>query len=124
MLKKFAATLVLCCTFIVLLTGCGAPSGPNPVHMNGNSFAQSSITIKKGASVTLMNDSLVDSHTIANGTWTNGKVQSVKEAGAPTINNIQVGGNSSATIGPFTTAGTFHLYCTVHVGMNLTVIVQ
>ena len=31
---------------------------------------------------------------------------------------------SIKTIGPFNTAGTFHLYCTVHQGMNLTVIVQ
>jgi plastocyanin len=27
-------------------------------------------------------------------------------------------------VGPFNTAGTFHLYCSVHLNMNLTVIVQ
>ena len=38
--------------------------------------------------------------------------------------DVNIGGNSSATIGLFTTAGTFKLYCTVHAGMNLTVVVQ
>lgn len=32
--------------------------------------------------------------------------------------------NDSAAIGPFNTAGTYHLYCTIHQNMNLTVIVQ
>ncbi len=27
-------------------------------------------------------------------------------------------------IGPFTTAGIYHLYCSIHVGMNLTIVVQ
>jgi plastocyanin len=27
-------------------------------------------------------------------------------------------------IGPFTTAGVFHLYCTIHQGMSLTIVVQ
>jgi hypothetical protein len=26
--------------------------------------------------------------------------------------------------GPFTTAGIFHIYCTIHQGMNLTIVVQ
>jgi plastocyanin len=42
----------------------------------------------------------------------------------PEARDVNIGGNSSATIGSFTTAGTFKLYCTVHTGMNLTVIVQ
>ena len=124
MLKKLSVILVLCCTIAVLLTACGGSNGPNPVHMSGNKFNQSSITIKKGESVTLINDDLFGSHTIANGTWANGTAQPGREAGAPAINNVQAGGNSSVAIGPFTTAGTFQIYCTVHAGMNLTVIVQ
>jgi hypothetical protein len=38
-----------------------------------------------------------------------------REANAPEIKDVNIGGNSSVTIGPFTTAGTFKLYCTVHV---------
>ena len=61
---------------------------------------------------------------IANGTWENSAAQPASEAGAPAVKNVNIGGNSSATVGPFTTAGTFKLYCTIHKDMNLTVIVQ
>jgi plastocyanin len=124
MLKNLSTILGLYCIIALLLTACGASNGPNPVHMSGNKFVQSSITIKKGESITLINDDLFGSHTIANGNWNNGTAQPARETGAPVVNNRQIGGNSSATIGPFTTAGTFQLYCTVHPGMNLTVIVQ
>lgn len=125
MLKKILTLLGLGCIAAALLAACGsAPSGPNPVHMNATSFTQSSITIKKGESITLMNDSSFVSHTIANGTWKGGSAKPSREDGAPEVNNVQIGGSNSAAIGPFTTAGTFYLYCTVHAGMNLTVIVQ
>ena len=125
MLKKLFAILGLCCTIVVLFAACGsAPGGPNPVHMSATSFIQSSITIKKGESITLMNDNPFVGHTIANGTWENDTAHPSTETGAPEVKNIQIGGGSSATVGPFTTAGTFKLYCTVHAGMNLTVIVQ
>ncbi len=91
--------------------------------MNDTNFVQSSITIKKGDSVTLVADTFVP-HTVANGTWENGTPQPSKEPGAPVVDNVSVGGNSSGTIGPFTGAGSFKLYCTVHPGMNLTVVVQ
>ena len=49
----------------------------------------------------------------------------MQESGAPGMNNVQISGNgSSQVIGPFNTPGTYHFYCTVHPGMNLTVIVQ
>jgi plastocyanin len=92
--------------------------------MNATNFVQNSITIKKGESITLINDNLFVSHTIANGTWENGTANLTRDGGAPQIDNVKIDGNSSASIGPFTSAGTFKLYCTVHTGMNLTVIVQ
>jgi plastocyanin len=125
MRKKLFAMLGLSYIIAVLLVACGSDSnGPNPVHMNAGNFVQNSITIKKGESITLINDNLVAAHPIANGTWENGTAHTAREAGAPEINDVKIDGNSSATIGPFTTAGTFKLYCTVHAGMNLTVIVQ
>ena len=127
MRKKLFAILGLSCIITVLLVACGnsnASAGPNPVHMSGTKFVQNSITIKKGESITLINDDLFGSHIIANGTWENGTAHPAREAGAPEIKDVKIGGNSSATIGPFNTAGTYHLYCTVHPGMNLTVIVQ
>ena len=43
----------------------------------------------------------------------------------PTVNNLTFNSaGQSMTVGPFNTAGTYHLYCSVHVNMNLTVIVQ
>src|SRR5258706_7478011 len=127
MRKKLFAILGLSCLITVLLVACGtsnANAGPNPVHMSGTNFVQNSITIKKGESITLINDDLFGSHTITNGTWENGTARPAREAGAPKVNDVKIGGNSSATIGPFMTAGTFKLYCTVHTDMNLTVIVQ
>ena len=127
MSKKLLAILGLSCIITVLLVACGssgASAGPNPVHMSGTNFVQHSITIKKGERITLINDDLFGSHTIANGTWENGTAKSQDEPGAPQVKDLQISGSGQVTIGPFTTVGTFHLYCTVHPGMNLTVVVQ
>lgn len=127
MLKKLLAVLGLSCIITMLLIACGGSNtstGPNPVHMNATNFTQNSITIKKGTSITLIDDDQFVAHIIANGTWENGTAKPTREVGAPAIKNVNIGGNSSATIGPFTTAGTFKLYCTIHANMNLTVIVQ
>jgi plastocyanin len=48
-----------------------------------------------------------------------------KESTAPTVSNLQFNSaGQSMSVGPFNTAGTYHLYCSVHLNMNLTVIVQ
>lgn len=92
--------------------------------MGDTTFLQSSITISKGSSLTLIDDSAA-THIIANGSWVNGNAQPMQESGAPIVNNISISGQgSSQAIGPFNSTGTFHLYCTVHPGMNLTVVVQ
>lgn len=51
-----------------------------------------------------------------------GVARPANEPGAPTVSNVQVNGKS-IEVGPFTTAGTYHIYCVVHQGMNLTVVV-
>jgi plastocyanin len=134
--RKLLYMLTMFCIVSLVLVACGgdrsdggaANSGSaattgNQAHMNDSLFVQSSITIKKGESVTLVSDTFTP-HIIANGTWDNGQARPEAEAGAPAVKNVQVNGNSSSTVGPFTTAGTFHLYCTIHPGMNLTVVVQ
>ncbi len=127
MSKKLLAILGLSCFITVLLVACGnsgASAGPNPVHMSGTNFVQNSITIKKGERITLINDDLFGSHTIANGSWENGTAKSQDEPGAPQVKDLQISGSGQGTLGPFTTAGTFHFYCTIHSSMNLTVVVQ
>ncbi len=96
--------------------------GVPTVHMGAGSFLQSSVTISKGSKLLLVDD-VSSLHILANGSWQNDVVKAEREPGAPTVNNVRVNGNS-VEIGPFSSAGTYHLYCEVHQGMNLTIIVQ
>jgi plastocyanin len=129
MSKKLFAIVGVCSVVMTLiLVGCSenvavTSSAPNQVHMNVTNFVQSSITIKKGESITLIDDAQ-DSHIIANGKWENGTAKPQNEPGAPQVANLQISGSGQGTIGPFTTAGTFHFYCSIHPGMSLTVVVQ
>jgi plastocyanin len=101
--------------------GGGCASGT--VHMDANNFVQSCVNISKGSKLTLIDDVQVP-HIISNGMWdSSGNVKQVTEPGAPTVNNVTIAGGS-ADIGPFNTAGTFHIYCSVHQGMNLVVNVK
>lgn len=126
MLKKACIGLMVGLLLTVLVAACtiqnaGAPTGPT-VHMGATDFIEHSVTLHKGDTLTLVDDT-TSVHIITNGSWVNGVAQPAKEPGAPSV-NLQFNGNDSATIGPFNTAGTFHLYCTIHQNMNLTVIVQ
>jgi plastocyanin len=90
--------------------------------MSYQTFVQSSITISKGRSITLVDDVAVP-HLIANGIWDNNTAKPMNEANTPSV-NVQLNGNDQQVSGPFTTAGTYHLYRTIHPRMNLKVIVQ
>ena len=103
-------------------TGTSNTNGVPTVHMSAGNFNQPSVTISKGSKLLLVDDVSV-LHILANGSWQNGVAKPEHDLGAPTVSNVQVNGNSTE-IGPFTTAGTYHIYCVVHQGMNLTVIVQ
>lgn len=105
--------------------GGGGGGGEPTVHMVATNFVTSTVTVPKGSKLKLVDDGSFF-HIIANGMWDNGTPKPAKEAGAPTVNNAQVDGSSvtSLEIGPFTTAGTFRIYCTVHPGMNLTITVK
>jgi plastocyanin len=126
MLKKTLVGLIICGLLTVLVAACGIananPSASPTVHMGATNFLQPSVTIHKGDMLNLVDDA-DSTHIITNGSWVNGVAKPNKEPGAPTVNQTYHG-NDSAAIGPFNTAGTYHLYCTVHQNMNLTVIVQ
>lgn len=101
-----------------------AAQGPNTVGLAASTFAQTSITIKKGENITLVNQTS-GVHIIANGTWQGNTPDPQTETGAPVVSNAMFSSqNQSMAVGPFNTAGTFHYYCSVHPAMNLTVIVQ
>ena len=95
----------------------GCASGT--VHMDSTNFVQKCVNISKGSKVTLIDDVQV-LHIITNGKWVSGTPQLTVEPGEPTVNNVSISGGS-ADIGPFNTAGTFNILCTVHVDMNLVV---
>ena len=113
----------------LLVAGTSAPAsgattvnGVPAVHMGVSSFEQTSVTIPKGSKLLLIDDGQFP-HILDNGTWNGSTPHIQAETGAPAVSNVSVN-SGSVEIGPFTTAGTFHIFCTVHQGMNLTVIVQ
>lgn len=94
------------------------------VKMGSSNFIDKTVTVKKGESITLV-DTAASPHIITNGTWQGTTQKPSKEAGAPTANlNFAGTTGESKNIGPFTTAGKFTFYCTIHQGMNLDVTVQ
>jgi plastocyanin len=98
-------------------------AGTKTVHLAAVSFAPDIVALHTGDTLTIVDDAPIP-HTITNGVWSadNKPVPGV-EPGAPIISNLEVN-NTTATVGPFTTAGTYHLYCTLHPGMTLTILVQ
>ena len=143
-MKKFLVGFVVLSLVAVLLAACGgggnsgssssnssssnssssSSSSAPTVHMGATNFTQSSITINKGQSITLVDDQNV-THIISNGSWDNGTAKPATESGAPTVHDLTFNSSGqSQTVGPFNTSGTYHLYCSVHVGMNLTITVQ
>jgi len=93
------------------------------VHLTANQFAPDIVALHKGDRLIIVDDGPVP-HTLTNGSWSAGNqpVPGV-EPGAPLVNNVALN-NTTVTIGPFTTPGTYHLYCTIHPGMTLTIVVQ
>ncbi len=129
MKKLIAIFVALSVVTVLTAASCGGSggsggSGDTGVHMGETTFLQSSVTISKGSSLTLIDDVPV-LHIVGNGSWVNNVMKPAREPGAPVVNNLQFNAaGQSMAVGPFNTAGTYHLYCSVHVNMNLTVIVQ
>lgn len=92
------------------------------VHTLATTFQESSVDVCKGSSLTVM-PAAQSFHILENGSWVGSNPQPENKPGAPMLNKLQVSA-SPVQIGPFTTAGTFHIYCTVHPGMNLTINVK
>jgi plastocyanin len=127
MYKKMLVGFLVVSLLTTMLAACAiydeanVPQGPQ-AHMGAASFLVTSVNVPKGQMLTLIDDSTAE-HIIKNGTWNGSTPQPKTEPGAPTV-NVTFNGNDSSPIGPFNTAGTYQLYCTIHPGMNLTVNVQ
>ena len=97
--------------------------GEPTVHMSVVSFVQNVVLVPKGSKLMIVDDGQYQ-HILQNGMWTaSGSAKSMTEPGAPTLNNVTVN-SGSLEIGPFTTAGVYHIYCTIHAKMNLTILVE
>lgn len=98
-------------------------NGQPVVHLTADTFAQNVVLVPKGSTLLVINDSLVE-HILQNGAWdTGGTAHPGAESGAPTLRNVDIT-SGSKEIGPFAVAGVYHIYCTLHPGMNLTIVVQ
>ena len=126
MYKKVIVGMIAFALMTVLFAACtivdasSLNSGPQ-AHMSAAAFKTDSVTIKKGQKLTLVDDVSVQ-HIIVNGYWQGSTAVPKTEAGAPKVNANIAGG--AQAIGPFTQAGTFQLYCTIHGGMQIKVVVS
>lgn len=96
------------------------PSGT--VHTLATTFKETCVNVAKGGTLHVI-PSVTSFHNLDPGSWQNGNAVPMNEPGAPPFHNVQVT-SSAVTIGPWNKAGTYHIYCTVHPGMNLTVNVK
>jgi plastocyanin len=104
-------------------TGSTMTNGEPTVHMSATNFVQNVVLVPKGAKLRLVDDGNVE-HVLRNGFWkADGAPESSLEPGAPVVKDVTVTGGS-IEIGPFATAGVYHIYCTIHSMMSLTIVVQ
>lgn len=98
-----------------------ASDGATIVHLTSTSFGTKAIALPVGGKLQFVADSSV-THILTYGDWNGTKTQLATPANAPALDNRQISGGSFE-IGPFTTAGTYHILCTIHPGMEITIIV-
>ncbi len=99
------------------------PNGEPVAHMAANHFVQNVVLVPKGSKLLIVDDGSIE-HMLQNGRWdANGTPHAGAEPGAPILRNVDITGGSRE-IGPFAIAGVYHIYCTLHQGMNLTIVVQ
>ncbi len=104
------------------MSSASTTNGEPSAHMTLDSFSPNVVLVPKGSKLLMVDDASVE-HILQNGTWTNGTAHTNAESGAPVVNKLHITGGATQ-IGPVTTAGIFHIYCTIHPGMNLTIVVQ
>lgn len=98
-------------------------STPGTVSLDVGSFSQSSISLSKGGNLTIV-DSGAYHHNLSMGRWINGQPVIQSQAGAPNlVNKDMTNAGQTVILGPFNTAGTFYLICSLHHNMMLKITV-
>ena len=126
MYKKVIVGMIAFALMTVLFAACtvvdasSLNQGPK-AHMGNAVFKENHVDVKKGQKLILVDDVAVQ-HIIVNGSWSGSAQVPKLEPGAPKVNANIAGG--AQAVGPFTQAGTFSLYCTIHAGMQIKVIVS
>jgi hypothetical protein len=92
---------------------------PNAVGMNFMDFTKDVVTLHRGEWLTLVNSSR-NIHSIGPGQ--NGQIVSPVR-GEPLTGFHMMETNAVYKIGPWLTPGTYHVTCSIHPMMNLTVVV-
>jgi plastocyanin len=128
MVKKYMPVISGMLLMMLLLTSCrvtdsSTSSSGTQVHMGLTTFIDTSVTIQRGQSIVLV-DTVSSTHIITNGTWNGSTPVAKDEVGAPKVNVTIANAGQQQSIGPFTSPGTFQLFCTIHQGMNLAVSVK
>jgi hypothetical protein len=96
---------------------------PNTVALEVGSFSQTSISLTKGENLTIV-DIGAYHHNLSMGRWMNGQPVIQNQPGAPSLTNKDVNAAGQTVIlGPFNTAGTFYLMCSLHHNMMLKITV-
>jgi plastocyanin len=98
------------------------PTGTE-VTTSSQTFNQTCITLAKGGTLKITPGSGSTVHILDWGQWSSGTAAPATYTNVPALSNVQLT-SSSISVGPLTTAGTYHIYCTIHSGMDLTVIVK
>jgi plastocyanin len=101
----FKAALTLC-----VVTSFAAGGGGYKIGQKNKTFSQSSITIKKGESITFVNDDSIAHN-----------VYSTSSGNAFNLKTMSPGGEGVAT---FNTPGTVEVRCAIHPTMRMTVTVK
>ncbi len=118
----FLLTGVIICTLVIACGGGQQVTGPNTVKLLSATFSNSTISIRKGETITFVDDSGNGGlHILVVGK--NG--EPVSEKGTPDFGGLageRLDVGDVWTSPPWNIAGTFHLTCTAHPAtMNLTV---
>lgn len=99
-------------------------NGETTVHLGISNFSQTSVTLTKGSKVLLIDDGTFE-HNISTGRWVNGQPQDEQQTTEPHVYHVKLNAaGQKLEIGPFTNAGIYHLYCSIHAGMTLTITVH